>query len=600
MDLSAVFSHAPTPVAADWSVRTGRIPDTPVEFTPDEVVRFATSRGAGLTVKEVDSLLGAGNPAALEALLSAEDPAIVGPTLASQAVSHETRVQRLADCPTSEEFEPARSLVADVGALEELSRASALRCISIGRLGRLLLDGASVDELMSESDFDVAVFRGRGSATAEVDELVAVLQRAVAQDIDPLYWDFKSAPVQEAAYRVLAGLVTDGGEWDDVRGEAVCRLTSKLQQVGFCRLDTASARLPIPTQDQLGMDDTEVYSWWLSSCWSALFPLNAEEAGRHQPYLLEGYLMEGTVESVQYLVSLHSRRGRGTLVFPEDRLGLRKSLIEWLRSLDPLESDIPRIEDVLGPMMGKDSEIQEILAGHIWSRWEAGLWPVAHLGWGSRLKKELPRMWEKFLREKSTQFPVSELVDAHSTQTTDRLLANQILAGMFERGDAAAGAAKLLHPRRELLPDSTWSTGFRPLLELALSHPDGLKAFPWTRQMVESIASRDEDLASRLVGMWVRLFVNGEAPSPAPRAVANWGSPEDISLCLGALTGGQLDQFIQSVIRNHSEGAASVAALVEDSLGSNLLAWGLLENLSRDWDGSFLELIATAKSLADG
>ena len=63
---------------------------------------------------------------------------------------------------------------------------------------------------------------------------------------------------------------------------------------------------------------------------------------------------------------------------------------------------------------------------------------------------------------------------------------------------------------------------------------------------------------------------------------------------------GGLDRFIQSVIRNHAEGAASVAALVEDSLGSNLLAWGLLENLSRDWDGSFLELIATAKSLADG
>lgn len=600
MDLSAVFSHAPAPVAADWSVRTGRIPDTPVEFTPDEVVRLATARGAGLTVKEVDSLVGAGNPAALEALLATEDPAIVGPTLASQAVSHETRVKLLADCPTSEEFEPARALVAGVGELEELSRAFALRCISMGRLGRLFLDGASVDELMSESDFDVAVFRGRGSATAEVDELAAVLRHAVARDIDPLCWDFKSAPVQEAAYRVLAGLVTDGGEWDDVRGEAVCRLTSKLQQVGFCRLDTSSARLPIPTQDQLGMDYTEDYSHWLSSCWSALFPLNAEEAAVNQPHLGGDYSMEGTVESVQYLVSLPHRRTRGTLLFPEDHPGLRKPLIEWLRSLDPLESDIPRIEDVLGPMMGKDSEIQEILAGHIWSRWEAGLWPVAHLGWGSQLKKELPRMWEKFLREKFAQFRVSDLVDAPSTQTTDRLLANQILAGMFEGGDAAAGAAKLLHPQRDLLADTTWSVTALPLVKRALSHPDGVKAFPWTRQMMEYVAGHDEDFASHLVGVWVRLFVDGKGPSPAPRAVANWGSPEDISLCLGALTGGQLDQFIQSVIRNHAEGAAAVAALVEDSLGSNLLAWGLLENLSRDWDGSFLELIATAKSLADG
>lgn len=606
MDLSPILAHAPAPVAADWAVRTGAVPHTPVELTPAQAVTFACSRGSSLRPEDLDALLAPGRENVLEALLGCGDGQVVTATLGSPLVPHDVRVRYLrwgdlSHLPLAE----ARKLVAAEGTLEEITQTSSAEYIPVPRLGRLLLEGRSVEDLMTPAEFERAAFRGAGAGDGTVDEVEAVIRAAQDREVALREWSSEPDPVWEAMYRVMLDLACEPwGPWGESRAERVVELSRLLGTPSSYLKHPRPKGLAIPGPGHLEMDPTE-YRYWLCSTWSHLFPLNVEDMVQYRDHLVYDFLAEGTPEVVAYLASASSPSGCAELAaLTATEAETVEVLAEWVKGLDSGEWNLPNLARALGKYVDADP-IREALKDHLWHLWEQGARSnlQGNFPWDSTLRKELPGLWEEFLRTGRTRYTGIELVDrtvsgGGGTTPQVKALAERLLSGDLPVEEAAAAAGHLLTRCRRLISLADWEDVGRPLLDLALSHPEGVKTFPWTRKALHAISRQDPSLATQLVSMWVRRYAeDGSGPAPAGRAVSDWGTDEDVATCLELLTGREGDQFLDTLLRNRPSAAPLIADVVAESLGSDVTAWGLLHSLSADWSGSLTELIATVRGL---
>ena len=604
MDLSSILAHAPAPVAADWAVRTGTVPRTPVDLTPTQAVTYACARGSSLRPEDLDALLAPGRENVLEALLGCGDGQVVTATLGSPLVPHDVRVRYLrrsdrAHLPLTE----ARKLVAAEGTLEEITQTSSAEYIPVPRLGRLLLEGHSVEDLMTPAEFDRSAFRGYGAGDGSVDEVEAVIRAAQEREVALGAWRPEPEPVWEAMYRVMLDLVREPwGPLDESRAERMVELSCLLGTPSAWLKHSRPEGLAIPGPSHLDMDPSE-YRYWLCSTWSHLFPLNVEDMVQCREHLDSGFLVEGTPEVVAHLAGDSSLLGRAELAaLTATETETVEVLAEWVKGLDSGEWNLPNLAHALGKYVNADP-IHEALKDHLWCLWEQGAQSnlQGNFPWESTLRTEMPELWEEFLRAGHTRYTGVELVDrtvGDGTTTQVKALAERLLSGDLPTGEAAAAAGHLLSRCRKLLSGAAWEDVGLPLLDLALSHPEGVKSFPWTRKALYAISQVDPALATRLVSMWVRRYTeDGTGPAPAGQPVSVWGTDEDVAVCLKLLTGRERDQFLDTLLRRRPAAAALLADVVAESLGSDVTAWGLLHSLAADWSGTLTELITTVKVL---
>lgn len=530
------------------------------------------------------------------------DGQVVAATLGSPLVPHDVRVRYLrqgnlaAHLPCPE----ARKLVADEGTLEEITQTSSAEYIPVPRLGRLLLEGHSVEDLMTPAEFDRSAFRGYGAGDGSVDEVEAVIRAAQEREVALREWCPEPEPVWEAMYRVMLDLVCEPwGPLDEIRAERMVELSRLLNTQSAYLKHSRPEGLSIPGPSHLDMDPSE-YRYWLCSTWSLLFPLNVEDMVQCREHLDSGFLVEGTPEVVAHLAGGSSlSRFAGPVPTEAEAVEV---LAEWVRGLNPEEWNLPNLAHALGEFVNAHP-IHQALKDHLWHLWEQGAQSNLEgaYPWDSTLLAETSEMWEEFLRTGRTRYTGIELVDRtviDGTAAHVAALAERLLSGDLPDEEAAAAAGHLLTRFRRLISLADWEDVGRPLLDLALSHPEGVKTFPWVRKALHDIAQQDPALATRLVSMWVRRYAeDGSGPAPAGRAVSDWGTDEDVATCLELLSGQERDQFLDTLLRNRPSAAALIADVVAESLGSDVTAWGLLHGLSKDWSGTFTELIATVKGL---
>lgn len=546
--------------------------------------------------------MGPGREGVQEALLGCGDGHVVAATLGSPLVPHDVRVRYLrqgnlaAHLPCPE----ARKLVVAEGTLEEIAQTSSAEYIPVPRLGRLLLEGHAVEDLMTPAEFERSAYRGYGAGDGSVDEVEAVLRAAQEREVALREWRPTTEPVWEAMYRVMLDLVcAPWGFLDEIRAERVVEL-SRLLYTQSDHLNYSRPKgLAIPGPSHLGMGPSE-YRHWLCTTWSYLFPLNVEDMVQYREHLTDDFLVEGTPEVIAHLAGKSNLRLFAAPMPTEaEAVGV---LAEWVRGLNSEEWNLPNLAHALGGFVNAPP-IHQALKDHLRHLWEQGAQSNLEgaFPWDSTLHKELPEMWEEFLRTGRTRYTGIELVDrtvSDGTSAQVMALAERLLSGDLPAAEAAAAAGHLLTRYRKLISLVDWESVGRPLLDLTLSHPEGVKTFPWTRKALHDISRRDPALATRLVSMWVRRYAeDGSGPAPAGRAVSDWGTDEDVATCLELLSGQERDQFLDTLLRNRPSAAALIADVVAESLGSDVTAWGLLHGLSKDWSGTLTELIATAKGL---